>query len=58
MNNKVISTVTKDLKHVRFRFNDVLPRDYIKHLEEEHCLLDEQAIKEACEHYFQGWEQN
>ena len=48
----------KDLEHVRFGFDDVLPREYIEHLEEEHCPLDEQATKEAREHYFRGWERN
>ena len=48
----------EDLEHVSYGYDDVLPRDYIHHLEDEHCPLDEQAIKKVRDHYFRGWERN
>ena len=47
-----------DLEHGRFGYDQVTPRQYIEHLEDEHCPLDEQAKKQAREHYFRGWERN
>ena len=46
----------EDLEHVVHGFDDVSPRDIIVHLEDEHCPLDEQAIKDVREHYFRGWQ--
>ena len=48
----------EDLEHVVYGYDDVLPREFIEHLEEEHCPLDERATKEARDHYFRGWERN
>ena len=42
----------EDLEHVVYGYDDVLPREFIEHLEEEHCPLDERATKEARDHYF------
>ncbi len=33
-------------------------REYIEHLEDEHCPLDEASKLDAREHYFQGWERS
>ena len=46
----------EDLEHVVYGYNDVLPYDFIEHLEQDHCPLDEQATKEIRGHYFRGWE--
>lgn len=46
----------EDLEHARYGYDEVKPREYIEHLEDEHCPLDEQAKKSARKHYFRGWE--
>ena len=46
----------EDLDHMVHGYDDVSPRDFIVHLEDEWCPLDEQAIKEVREHYFRGWQ--
>ena len=46
----------EDLEHVRYGYDRIRPREYIEHLEAEHCPLDERATKQAREHYFRGWE--
>ena len=47
-----------DLEHVQYGYDDVTPREFIEHLEDEHCPLDEAATTEVREHYFRGWERN
>ena len=54
--NALDSEYYEDLEHVRFGYDDVKPREYIEHLEDEHCPLDEAAKLDAREHYFRGWE--
>ena len=48
----------EDLEHVSYGYDDVLPREYITHLEEEVCPLDERARKTARDQFFRGWERN
>ena len=54
----VDSEYYEDLEHVSYGYDDVLPIEYFDHLEEEHCPLDERAIKEVRAHYFRGWERS
>ena len=56
--NALDSEYYDDLDHVQYGYDDVLPRDFIEHLEDEHCPLDEQAVKDARKHYFRGWERS
>ena len=56
--NALDSEYYDDLDHVQYGYDDVLPRDFIEHLKDEHCPLDEQAVKDARKHYFRGWERS
>ena len=48
------STLRSSIKHI-FYVN-VLPRQYIEHLEREHCQLDEPAVQELTDHYNRPWD--
>ena len=54
--NNLDSEYYEDLEHVRYGYDRIKPREYIEHLEAEHCPLDERATKSAREYYFRGWE--
>ena len=43
---------------MRHGYTQVKPREYIVHLQDEHCPLAKQARKEAKEHYTRGWERD
>ena len=43
---------------MQYGYDDVKPREYIEHVEEDHCPLDKQATKEAQSNYIIGWERN
>ena len=44
------------LEHEVYEYLNVLPREYIVHLETNYCPLDVQAIKEVKEHFYRGWD--
>ena len=46
------------MEHDTYEYLNVLPRQYITHLELNYCPLDVQAVKELKEHYYRGWEQS
>ena len=46
------------LKHRTYEYINVLPRQYIEHLELRHCPLDNMAIKELKDKYYRGWERS
>ena len=48
----------EDLSHVRYGYDEVKPREYIVHLEDEHCPLDEGAKASERDHFFRGWERS
>jgi hypothetical protein len=48
----------EDVEHVVYGYNDALPRAYITNLENKHCPLNENATKDASNHYFRGWMRN
>ena len=46
----------KSLKHARYNYLKVLPREYILDLETNQCLLNVNEIVELKAHYNRGWE--
>ena len=46
------------LEHDTYEYLNVTPRDYIDHLETNHCPLDVTAINELKAHYYRGNESN
>ena len=46
----------KRLKEKLYVYKRIAPRDYIEHLEEEWCPLDEDAIDEVMQHYKRPWD--
>jgi hypothetical protein len=45
----------QDLEHIRFGYDKLWPIQYMAEIK-RHCPLDVQAIKDAKEHLFRGWE--
>ena len=45
----------KDLKHSEYGYIDVVPVEYLLHLESEHSPCDGEAVKECPDHYVRGW---
>lgn len=44
------------LEHQTYFYVNVLPRQYIEHLEREHCPLDEPAVQELTDHFNRPWD--
>ena len=46
------------LEHEDYGYLNILPREYLDHLEQEYCPLDVIAIDEVKNHALRGWERN